>query len=215
MGGLMSRRVDATLSEQDREVLDRWAPGSWRCGAGAEGEQRKETAGHLRCTRQTVGRWRGRFARCGIHRLHDEPRPGRPLKITDEEIERVIVKTLEEQPTDAIHWPTSSDPNWHSYIVPPGQVPRSLHENPSGSQELSAVAAGPGESIAFGAVSISFRDPENPGAKPDSCLFVALAEEVREPVQIARVVFAGGPRLQGRTVEVAAHTRADLRPRHE
>jgi hypothetical protein len=85
------------------------------------------------------------------------------------------------------------DPNRNSYIVPPGQVPSSVHENPSGSQELSAIAAAPDEWIAFGAVSFSLRDPEAPGAKPDSCLFVALAEEVREPVQIARVVFGGGP----------------------
>lgn len=85
------------------------------------------------------------------------------------------------------------NPNRHSYIVPPGQIPKSLHENPSGSEELSAVATGPGESIAFGVVSFSLRDPEKSGAKPDSCLFVALAEEVREPVQIARVVLAAGP----------------------
>lgn len=85
------------------------------------------------------------------------------------------------------------DPNRRSYIVPPGQVPRSVHENPSGSRELSAVAATPDETIVFGAVTFSLRHPEAPGAKPDSCLFVALAEEVREPVQIARVVFGGGP----------------------
>jgi hypothetical protein len=85
------------------------------------------------------------------------------------------------------------DPDRNSYIVPPGQVSRPGHENPPGSQELSAVSATPDGSIAFGAVSFSLSAPETPGAKPDSCLFVALAEEVREPVQIARVVFGGGP----------------------
>jgi hypothetical protein len=85
------------------------------------------------------------------------------------------------------------DANRHSYIVPLGQVPQSVHENPAGSQELSAVAATPNETIAFGAVSFSLRHPETPGAKPDSCLFVALTEEVRELVQIARIVFGGGP----------------------
>jgi hypothetical protein len=58
---------------------------------------------------------------------------------------------------------------------------------------LSAVAATPNETIIFGAVSISLRHPETPGAKPDSCFFVALTEETRESVQIARVVFGGGP----------------------
>ena len=83
--------------------------------------------------------------------------------------------------------------NRRSYIVPPGQVPQSVHENPSGSSELSAVAATPSETIVFGAVSFSLHHPETPSAKPDSCLFVALTEEARELVQIARVVFGGGP----------------------
>jgi hypothetical protein len=85
------------------------------------------------------------------------------------------------------------DPNRHSYIVAPGQVPGSVHENPPGSEDLTAVAAAPDKTIAFAAVSFSLRDPETSGAKPESCLFVALAEEVEEPVQIARVVFGGGP----------------------
>ena len=40
--------------------------------------------------------------------LHDEPRPGKPRTISDEDVERVIVKTLEEQPPDATHWSTRS-----------------------------------------------------------------------------------------------------------
>ena len=45
-----------------------------------------------------MGKWRGRFARRGLDGLHDEPRPGKPRSISDEDVERVIVKTLEEQP---------------------------------------------------------------------------------------------------------------------
>lgn len=114
----MPRRVDVTLSEEDREVLERWArrPKSaqalaLRCRivlAAAEGEQSKEIAERLGCTTQTVGRWRGRFARRGIDGLHDEPRPGQPRKISDADVERVIVKTLEEKPTGATHWSTRS-----------------------------------------------------------------------------------------------------------
>ncbi len=112
----MPRRVDVTLSESDREVLERWArrPKSaqalaLRCRivlAAAEGEQSKEIAARLGCSTQTVGRWRGRFAKRGFDGLHDEPRPGQPRKITDAEVERVIVKTLEESPPNATHWST-------------------------------------------------------------------------------------------------------------
>jgi transposase len=52
----------------------------------------------------------GRFARRGSDGLHDEPRPGKPRSIRDEDVERVIVKTLEEQPAGATatHWSTRS-----------------------------------------------------------------------------------------------------------
>lgn len=60
------------------------------------------------CHPTTVGKWRNRFAELGLDGLHDEPRPGKPRTITDEDGERVIVKTLEKQPADATHWSTRS-----------------------------------------------------------------------------------------------------------
>ena len=99
-------------------MLERWArrPKSsqalaFRCRivlAAAEGESSTEIAAELGCTGSTVGKWRGRFARRGLDGLHDEPRPGKPRSISDEDVERVIVKTLEEQPRDATHWSTRS-----------------------------------------------------------------------------------------------------------
>jgi transposase len=56
----------------------------------------------------TVGKWRGRFAPRRREGLSDEPRPGVARTITDEQVERVIVKTLEETPWDATHWSTRS-----------------------------------------------------------------------------------------------------------
>jgi transposase len=110
--------VEVVLNDEEREVLERWArrPKSsqalaLRCRivlAAAEGRPSKEIAAELGCTRGTVGRWRGRFATRGFDGLHDEPRPGKPRSITDEDVERVIVKTLEEQPANATHWSTRS-----------------------------------------------------------------------------------------------------------
>ena len=114
----MPRRAEVVLSAEDREVLERWArrPKSsqalaLRCRivlAAADGVPSGEIAARLGCDTDTVGKWRGRFARCGFDGLHDEPRPGKPRSIGDDQIERVIVKTLEEQPHDATHWSTRS-----------------------------------------------------------------------------------------------------------
>jgi transposase len=40
--------------------------------------------------------------------LVDEPRPGAPRKVTDEQIEQVVVATLERAPADATHWSRAS-----------------------------------------------------------------------------------------------------------
>jgi transposase len=53
-----------------------------------------------------VRKWRNRFARLRLEGLSDEPRPGRPRTITDERVEKVITKTLEECPQQATHWST-------------------------------------------------------------------------------------------------------------
>jgi len=114
----MAQRVEVVLSDEEREALERWArrPKSsqalaFRCRvvlAAAEGRSSKEIAAELCCNANTVGKWRSRFARRGIDGLHDEPRPGKPRTIGDDDVERVIVKTLEEQPANATHWSTRS-----------------------------------------------------------------------------------------------------------
>jgi transposase len=76
--------------------------------AAAEGGSSKEITAELGCSHNTVGKWRGRFARRGFDGSQDEPRPGKPRTIRDDDVERVIVKTLEEQPASATHWSTRS-----------------------------------------------------------------------------------------------------------
>jgi transposase len=56
----------------------------------------------------TVGKWRARFVADRLDGLFDEDRPGPPRTITDDKVERLIVKTLEEKPPDATHWSTRS-----------------------------------------------------------------------------------------------------------
>jgi len=76
--------------------------------ACAEGATNGEVAMRLRVNQKTVGKWRKRFVDQRLDGLFDEPRPGAPRKITDDDVERVIVKTLEEMPRNATHWSTRS-----------------------------------------------------------------------------------------------------------
>jgi transposase len=114
----MAQRTEIVLDGEQREVLERWArrPESsqslaFRCRvvlAAAQGRSSSEIAAELRCNPNTVSKWRVRFAERGIDGLHDEPRPGKPRLISDEDVERVVTKTLEDQPLGATHWSTRS-----------------------------------------------------------------------------------------------------------
>ena len=63
----------------------------------------------LGVSRETVRKWRARFAAGRLAGLADEPRPGAPRKITDEQVEAVITATLEQaSPKGDTHWSTRS-----------------------------------------------------------------------------------------------------------
>jgi transposase len=106
------------VSDDERAALERWArrPKSGqalalRCRivlACAEGGYSTEIARRLGVDRSTVRKWRHRFSVERLDGLHDEPRPGAPRTIADDDVEAVIVKTLEETPSDATHWSTRS-----------------------------------------------------------------------------------------------------------
>jgi len=76
--------------------------------ACAEGLTNQQVAVAAGVHQVTVGKWRARFVAQRLDGLHDEPRPGAPRTISDADVERVIVKTLEETPRDATHWSTRS-----------------------------------------------------------------------------------------------------------
>ncbi len=74
----------------------------------ADGLNNTEIAERLGVHRPMVRKWRSRFAEYRLDGLLDEPRPGKPRRITDEQVEEVIVRTLESTPKDATHWSTRS-----------------------------------------------------------------------------------------------------------
>jgi transposase len=76
--------------------------------AAADGESNTDMAIRMGISRSTVKRWRNRFAQLRCDGLLDEPRPGRPRVVGDEQIKALITTTLESAPRDATHWSTRS-----------------------------------------------------------------------------------------------------------
>ena len=70
----------------------------------ATGLTNKEVAAQLGISMPTVGKWRARFIDSRLDGLVDEPRSGRKPTITAEQVEDVVVATLESTPEHATHW---------------------------------------------------------------------------------------------------------------
>jgi transposase len=110
--------VGIELSDEERAQLEAWTRRRTSAQAlaqrsrivllAAEGLKNTEIAERLAISRATAAIWRSRFAEHRLDGLLDEPRPGRPRTISDEQVEEVIVKTLETTPNDATHWSTRS-----------------------------------------------------------------------------------------------------------
>jgi transposase len=111
--------VPLKLSDEERQVLTGWTRRRTTAQAlalrsrivleCALGRSNTEIAASLRVSRETVRKWRSRFVRDRLEGLTDEPRPGAPRKITDEQVERIITATLEHKPPRGdTHWSTRS-----------------------------------------------------------------------------------------------------------
>ena len=70
----------------------------------AEGTADTEIAERIGRSRETVGIWRRRFLTRRLDGLHDEPRPGAPRTVSDQQVDEVVRLTLEETPSKATHW---------------------------------------------------------------------------------------------------------------
>jgi transposase len=109
-------KVALILTEDERRRLDslahrsRSAPHVARRAriilACADGATNKVVARRLHVTPATVCKWRGRFIRQRLDGLYDEPRPGAARTVTDDQVEQVIIRTLETTPRGATHWST-------------------------------------------------------------------------------------------------------------
>ncbi|WP_067800329.1 IS630 family transposase [Actinomadura formosensis] len=106
------------LSEEERSVLTGWVRRRKTSQAlalrarivllCAEGGTIARVAEQAGTSRNTVSKWRSRFLAGRLEGLTDEPRPGRPRVITDEQVERVVTATLQETPGADTHWSTRS-----------------------------------------------------------------------------------------------------------
>jgi len=107
-------KAPLTLSEEEHDQLVRWsrrAKSSQALAlrsrivlACAAGSDNKSVAEKLGCAEATVGKWRRRFVQDRLDGLSDEPRPGRPPVVSAEQVEDVVVATLESTPRNATHW---------------------------------------------------------------------------------------------------------------
>jgi transposase len=110
--------AEIVLTADERAELEGWARRRTSAAglamrsrivlAAADGGTNTELAQRLGLSITTVRRWRNRFV---VHRcdgLLDEPRPGRPRVVGDEQIKELITATLETTPDDATHWSTRS-----------------------------------------------------------------------------------------------------------
>lgn len=105
-----ARKTGQALARRARIVL-----------AAADGHANKAIRDLTGADINTVGKWRRRFAMDRLDGLYDEPRPGTPRSIGDEEIAETIRRTLEETPRDATHW------SLRSMAQAVGYAPSTIH----------------------------------------------------------------------------------------
>ena len=110
-------KAELVVTSGERESLERWARRPKTAQALAQrarivlalrerGNRIGRSPRAFGVTEQMVGKWRARFVGRRLDGLLDEPRPGAPRRVGDEDVERVLTQTLETMPRDATHWST-------------------------------------------------------------------------------------------------------------
>jgi transposase len=121
MAGRGRSKVELVLTDEERQTLLRWSRRAsssqalalrcrivLACAENSPNRPNTEVAQQLGIDRMTVGKWRARFVARRLDGLVDEQRPGRPPSITLDQVEEVIVATLEQTPRNATHWSRAS-----------------------------------------------------------------------------------------------------------
>jgi transposase len=100
----------------------------------AEGASNTQIAGEVGVSLPTVGLWRRSFSERRIDGLADAPRSGRPRRIDEDEVGRVLAMTLQTPPDGSTHWsvrrlaaatgisPTTVHRIWREHKLKPHQV---------------------------------------------------------------------------------------------
>ena len=88
-----SRSMPQSLATRARIVL-----------LAADGVSNTDIAEELKLSKPTVGIWRKRYLTQRLAGLYDEPRPGGPRSIRDEQVAALLRKTLKTKPKDGTHW---------------------------------------------------------------------------------------------------------------
>jgi len=117
-GRLGRPNAELSLTDEERSALERLARRRTSAQVAAArariilscatGTTNAAVAEVLGVAPATVGKWRRRFVAARLEGLFDEPRPGAPRTISDDQVEAVIVLTLKQKPKDAAHWSTRS-----------------------------------------------------------------------------------------------------------
>lgn len=74
----------------------------------ARGRPDSQVAARLSVNAQTVAKWRMRFLEGGVKALHDQPRSGRPRRVSDLDVAHIITKTLSHPPEGSARWTESA-----------------------------------------------------------------------------------------------------------
>ena len=88
-----SRTLSQAMAQRARIIL-----------LAADGLSNGSISQQLHLSRQTVGKWRKRFIRQSLLGLYDEPKPGAPRSMGDEQIAELVHRTLKSTPANATHW---------------------------------------------------------------------------------------------------------------